>query len=172
MPDFRVWPETETPFRLPRNSLFLFAQGPPNIDAIVTLVQLGARLSSLGGHASLEPVLHIAARSGRADMVQALLRCGIDVQCRAKVRGGRVDEYIGPNGYQVHAGCDAPGSWTPCCIGEAAPYRRGCLPLSLMQPLHACWSAFRIDQDAQKPFMSAIIFSLTPPHSSFWRGSA
>lgn len=60
-------------------------QGPPNIDAIACLVVLGARLSTLEQHGSLEPPLHIAARSGRLDMVQTLLRCGVDVRSRAKV---------------------------------------------------------------------------------------
>jgi hypothetical protein len=62
------------------------AQGPTNVDAIGALVRLGARAAAVAEHAALESPLHIAARAGRPDVVQALLGCGLPVLARTKAR--------------------------------------------------------------------------------------
>ena len=61
-------------------------QGPPNVDAIAALVELGARPAAAAEHTGLEPPLHVAARCGRVDALTRLLRAGVDINCRAKVR--------------------------------------------------------------------------------------
>jgi Ankyrin repeat len=67
-------------------------QGPANVDAIGTLVELGADVAVVTEQNSMETPLHIAARSGRADVLEKLLRCGVKVTAQTKVRaalGGR-----------------------------------------------------------------------------------
>ena len=51
------------------------AQGPANIEAIALLVELGADVEATLAQRSLETPLHIAARSGRSDVVDRLLKC-------------------------------------------------------------------------------------------------
>ena len=55
------------------------------MDAICTLVERGADIKAVTKANSLETPLHIAARSGRVDVVQRLLRCSIDLLPRTKV---------------------------------------------------------------------------------------
>lgn len=60
------------------------AKGPSNLDAIVLLVELGANVKDITRQ-NLESPLHLAARSGRLDMVQRLLACdGVSVDVRIK----------------------------------------------------------------------------------------
>lgn len=60
-------------------------QGPTNVDAIGVMVELGAKVSAVMEHCTLETPLHIAARCGRRDVLQKLLRCGLKVLARTKV---------------------------------------------------------------------------------------
>lgn len=60
-------------------------QGPTNVDAIGVMVELGAKVSAVMEHPTLETPLHIAARCGRRDVLQKLLRCGLPVLARTKV---------------------------------------------------------------------------------------
>ncbi len=66
------------------------AQGPANVDAIGLLVELGAKVDAVIEAKSLETPLHIAARAGRLDVVAKLLRCGVPVTARTKVRGAHL----------------------------------------------------------------------------------
>ncbi len=59
-------------------------QGPANVDAICCLVEAGADVKAVTDANSLETPLHIAARSGRVDIVQRLLRCSIQLLPRTK----------------------------------------------------------------------------------------
>jgi ankyrin repeat protein len=61
-------------------------QGPANVDAICTLVEHRADVRAVTDANSLETPLHIAARSGRVDIVQRLMRCDIDLLPRTKAR--------------------------------------------------------------------------------------
>jgi len=63
-------------------------QGPANVDAICTLVEHEANVKAVAEANSLETPLHIAARSGRVDIVQRLMRCSIDLLPRTKVDAG------------------------------------------------------------------------------------
>jgi hypothetical protein len=66
---------------LPNSTL----QGPANIEAICLLVELGANVDALLAQRSLETPLHIAARSGRADIIERLVKCPqISATCRTK----------------------------------------------------------------------------------------
>lgn len=86
-------------------------QGPANVDVIGTLVELGADVSVVMENASMETPLHIAARSGRLDIVQKLLRCGVSVTAKTK-DGSRPLHYAAAFGQThvlealVHAGCE------------------------------------------------------------------
>ena len=60
-------------------------QGPTNVDAIGVMVELGAKVSAVMEHCTLETPLHIAARCGRQDVLRKLLRCGLPVLARTKV---------------------------------------------------------------------------------------
>ena len=64
---------------------YCFKQGPANVDAIGTLVELGADTSAVTEANSLETPLHIAARSGRVDIVHKLIKCHVDLLSRTKV---------------------------------------------------------------------------------------
>ena len=60
-------------------------QGPANIETICLLVELGANVDALLAQRSLETPLHIAARSGRADIIERLVKCPqISATCRTK----------------------------------------------------------------------------------------
>lgn len=48
-------------------------KGPSNVEAICLLVELGAAVDALIEQRGLETPLHIAARSGRADVLERLL---------------------------------------------------------------------------------------------------
>lgn len=50
-------------------------QGPANIEAICLLVELGADVEGMLAARPLETPLHIAARSGRGDIIERLLKC-------------------------------------------------------------------------------------------------
>ena len=50
-------------------------QGPANVEAICLLVELGADVEATLAQRSLETPLHVAARSGRADVIERLLKC-------------------------------------------------------------------------------------------------
>jgi Ankyrin repeats (many copies) len=56
------------------------------VDAICTLVEHRADVRAVTDANSLETPLHIAARSGRVDVVQRLMRCDIDLLPRTKAR--------------------------------------------------------------------------------------
>lgn len=68
--------------------LHLFTQGPANVDAIGVLVEAGADTAAVTDAASQETPLHIAARSGRVDVVNKLLACKVTLLSRTKVGGG------------------------------------------------------------------------------------
>ena len=55
------------------------------MDAIGLLVELGAKVSAVSEHSTLETPLHIAARCGRLDVLEKLLKCGLNVLARTKV---------------------------------------------------------------------------------------
>ncbi|CAL8467651.1 g7189 [Coccomyxa elongata] len=59
-------------------------KGPTNVDAIGVMVELGAKVSAVMEHCTLETPLHIAARCGRRDVLRKLLRCGLPVLARTK----------------------------------------------------------------------------------------
>ena len=50
-------------------------QGPANLESICMLVELGADVEATLAARSLETPLHIAARSGRGDILSRLLVC-------------------------------------------------------------------------------------------------
>jgi hypothetical protein len=50
-------------------------QGPACIETICVLVELGSDVGALLAHRPMETPLHIAARCGRADVVDRLLKC-------------------------------------------------------------------------------------------------
>ena len=56
------------------------------MDAIGLMVEAGAKVGAVMEHAGLETPLHIAARCGRGDVLQQLLRCGLPVLARTKAR--------------------------------------------------------------------------------------
>jgi cytohesin len=60
-------------------------KGPANVDAIALLVELGADVGAVLEARNLETPLHVAARSGRADVIARLVRCpSISVGSRTK----------------------------------------------------------------------------------------
>ncbi len=90
------------------------------MDAIGVMVELGAKVSAVMEHCTLETPLHIAARCGRRDVLRKLLRCGLPVLARTKVCSSLViivsnASYVfswhmwpGPlKCDQVHAFCDS-----------------------------------------------------------------
>lgn len=108
-------------------------QGPANIEAIALLVELGADVDATLAQRSLETPLHIAARSGRLDIVERLLKCP-----QARGRG------TGPASLGLRHGC-LPECLTPRCFvgcmrcsfslpARAWPVRQSCLPRSLRLP--------------------------------------
>lgn len=62
----------------------VLSQGPMNVDVLGMLVELGANVDVVKGGKNLETPLHIAARSGRLDIVQKLIDCGVSVTTRTK----------------------------------------------------------------------------------------
>jgi ankyrin repeat protein len=50
-------------------------KGPACIETICVLVELGSDVGALLAHRPMETPLHIAARCGRADVVDRLLKC-------------------------------------------------------------------------------------------------
>lgn len=60
-------------------------QGPANVDAIGVLAELGANTAAVTDVTSQETPLHIAARSGRVDVVNKLLACKVTLLSRTKV---------------------------------------------------------------------------------------
>lgn len=60
------------------------SQGPSNVDAITTLVELGADLQPVLDQANVETPLHVAARSGRVQAIERLLACRVPVMLRTK----------------------------------------------------------------------------------------
>lgn len=115
-------------------------QGPANVDAIGVLVELGASVAALAEHEALETPLHIAARCGRVDAVQLLLKCRMPVDARTKARARPH-----PHEYHVVAGCGRMGPLqrllmcrNPAAVRtnanvpyHSSPYRPPCVPLSL-----------------------------------------
>ena len=61
-------------------------QGPTNIDVVALLVELGARVETSAVGTGVETPLHLAARSGRLDIVNRLVACQLPVAVRTKVR--------------------------------------------------------------------------------------
>eukprot|EP00884_Botryococcus_braunii_P018115 jgi/Botrbrau1/4988/Bobra.0396s0014.1 len=59
-------------------------KGPANLDAVATLVRLHANVASSLRVASLESPLHLASRSGRADVAKLLVAAGVPVTVRSK----------------------------------------------------------------------------------------
>jgi hypothetical protein len=59
-------------------------QGPANVDAIGLLIEKGSKVGSVLENPALETPLHIAARCGRLDIIQSLLRCKVPVNVKAK----------------------------------------------------------------------------------------
>lgn len=64
---------------------YLPVQGMACLDAVGTLLGLGANAHTLVRSAGNDTALHMAARAGRADVIQKLLDCGLNVQRRTKV---------------------------------------------------------------------------------------
>ena len=62
-----------------------YVQGPTNIDVVGLLVELGASVDPSAVGTGVETPLHLAARSGRLDMVHRLLTCRLPVGVRTKV---------------------------------------------------------------------------------------
>ena len=60
-------------------------QGMACLDAGGTLLGLGANAHTLVRSAGNDTALHMAARAGRADVIQKLLDCGLNVQWKTKV---------------------------------------------------------------------------------------
>ena len=60
-------------------------QGMACLDAVGTLLGLGANAHTLVRSAGNDTALHMAARAGRADVIQKLLDCGLNVQRKTKV---------------------------------------------------------------------------------------
>lgn len=50
-------------------------KGPANVDAVALLVELGANVAATLEQRTLETPLHVAARSGRADIIERLIKC-------------------------------------------------------------------------------------------------
>lgn len=63
----------------------LLLQGPANVDAVAALIELGANFNTVLANSTLESPLHIAARSGRLDILERLLKCKVPIDVRAKV---------------------------------------------------------------------------------------
>lgn len=63
------------PAHLPHCARFPPSQGPANIEAICLLVELGADVAGVLAAKPVETPLHIAARSGRGDIVDRLVTC-------------------------------------------------------------------------------------------------
>lgn len=61
-------------------------QGPTNIDVVALLVELGARVEAGAVGTGVETPLHLAARSGRLDIVNRLVACQLPLAVRTKVR--------------------------------------------------------------------------------------
>lgn len=60
-------------------------KGPANVDAVALLVELGASVEAVLEARNLETPLHVAARAGRADIIERLVLCpGISVSSRTK----------------------------------------------------------------------------------------
>lgn len=55
--------------------LLSILQGPANLEAICMLVEMGADVEATLAARSLETPLHIAARSGRGDILARLIKC-------------------------------------------------------------------------------------------------
>ena len=64
-------------------------QGPANVDTIGALIELGSKVTPILENTALETPLHIAARCGRLDVIERLLRCKVPINVRAKVRLSR-----------------------------------------------------------------------------------
>ena len=60
-------------------------QGMACLDAVGTLLGLGANAHTLVRSAGNDTALHMAARAGRTDVIQKLLDCGLNVQRKTKV---------------------------------------------------------------------------------------
>lgn len=59
-------------------------QGPANVDAIAALTELGAQIGPVLEDSVLETPLHIAARCGRLDIIEKLIKCKVPVNLRTK----------------------------------------------------------------------------------------
>lgn len=91
----------------------LFFQGPSNVDAITTLVELGADLQPVLDQANVETPLHVAARSGRVQSIERLLACRVPVMLRTK-DGSTALHYAAAFG-QTHV-LEVGGRLTGVCV--------------------------------------------------------
>ncbi len=59
-------------------------QGIANVEAIGTLVRLGAKVEPVLSFKNVESPLHVAARCGRVDVVEDLVKAGVPVTVKTK----------------------------------------------------------------------------------------
>jgi hypothetical protein len=105
------------------------------VDAIGVMVELGASVGAVTEHPTLETPLHIAARCGRLDVLEKLLKCRLDVLARTKVRRQTDLECFDGE----VKGCSTCWDGFAACVqtvSELALFSRmGAHPCTMLQPL-------------------------------------
>ena len=115
-------------------ALVVSLQGPANIEAICLLVELGADVDATLAARPLETPLHIAARCGRGDVVDRLLKCPQVGACAGPAVWDAGPECCtaalacGTPAQAPARGCSGPGGWRRvvlCCAGLQARRQEG-----------------------------------------------